>query len=146
MTDRVEREIEEILAKLDDLPEGQERKPISILAQREKRKTVKAPRRAKGAGQPLLQRVSPTTLLLSGAGTVIGGLILSTFWAPLIWAAFGGVVVFLGGFVSAFVRGNRPAPAANGEEAKGYYWRDRYIEYEPTSPGAWGRFKRRFRR
>lgn len=145
MVDRVEREIEEILAKLDDLPEGQERKPISILAQREKRKSVKPPRRSRG-GRPFLKRVDPTKLLLGGAGTVIGGLVLSTFWAPLIWAAFGGVVVFLGGFVSAFLRRDRPATDAGGETAKGYYWRDRYIEYEPTSPGVWDRLKRRFRR
>ena len=150
MVDRVEREIEEILAKLDDLPEGQERKPISILAQREKRKAVKPARRANGGRPPLGQRINPTKLLLGGAGTVIGGLVLSTFWSPLIWAAFGGVVVFLGGFISAFLRSGRPAAGASAsaseEMPKGYYWRDRYIEYEPTSPGAWGRFKRRFRR
>jgi hypothetical protein len=44
VVDRVEREIEEILAKLDDLPDGPERKPISILAQREKRKPGRAHR------------------------------------------------------------------------------------------------------
>jgi hypothetical protein len=74
---------------------------------------------------------------------VIGGLILSNFWAPLIWAAFGGVLVFLGGFLSAFFREGRGDDATR---PRGVYWRDRYIEYEPTSPGAWARFKRRFRR
>ncbi len=52
------------------------------------------------------------------------------------------VVLFLGAFLSSFVR-ERPAAAP---AQKGVYWRDRYIEYAPPSPGLKGRIRRFFRR
>jgi hypothetical protein len=82
--------------------------------------------------------------LFSGAGLVFGGLILSAFWSPLIWAAFAGVVLFIGAFFWSFRRTNR---TASGEpQPKGYYWRDRYIEYEPTGSQTGQRIKGWFRR
>jgi Flp pilus assembly protein TadB len=143
MADRIEREIEEILARLDDLPaEGQpERKPISIL---DKREQQRRPVQPAPPGQPqagLRQRLTPTALLLGGAATVVGGLVLSNVWGPLIWASFAGVVVFLLGFVAAFFQRPRPAAAP-----KGVYWRDRYIEYRPRDSGGGSRLSRFFRR
>lgn len=144
MADRIEREIEEILAKLDqDGPLAQDKTPVSILSARNKRKTAPKP-----PGRPrrnLFESLSPTTLLFLGAGLVVGGLILSNVWAPLIWASFAGVVIFLGAFILSFFRAK---PAAGTDSApKGVYWRDRYIEYEPTGEqSAWSRLKRRLRR
>ncbi|MFN0148220.1 MAG: hypothetical protein ACKVT1_17100 [Dehalococcoidia bacterium] len=140
MADRIEREIEEILSKLEDLPgDGgtPDRRPVSILAHRARR--VPPPPRDRA---PLTRRLNPATFLLAGAGTVIGGLVLASVWAPLIWAAFGGVVVFLGGFVAAFFRRPRPQAQAN---PNGHFWRDRYINDAPE-PGPIGRLARRIRR
>lgn len=146
MADKFEREIEEILAKLDgEGPSGAEtpgKKPIPIAsAKRKQQKKQKAARPSNGASP--FARFTPTTLLFAGAGTMVAGLILSNFYGPLIWASFAGVVLFLGAFAWSFRASRRPA---SGPAPKGYYWRDRYIEYEPANPSAFGRFTRRLRR
>ena len=141
MADRIEREIEEILAKLDQdegLPGGN-KKPVSILSAKTKRQAPPS----RGPRTSPVARVNPTTFLFAGAGLVIAGLFLSSFWEPLIWASLAGVVVFLGAFASSFFRSGTPPPGA----PRGVYWRDRYIEYEPPRRGGgWRRFARRFRR
>lgn len=143
MADRIEREINEILAKLDELPiepAPSERAPISIAEHRDRKSTAK-----RRTGLSLkLPRLNSTVALLAGAGAVIGGLLLSNLWSPLLWVAFAGVLIFLSGFVAALVQTPRPGKqAAPG----GHFWRDRYIQYsKPQSAGAWGRLKRRLRR
>ena len=145
MADRIEREINEILEKLDELPEDTavpERAPISI-AERRDRKVDSAPGRSLNIRLP---KLNTTAALLTGAATVIGGLILSTFWAPLVWAAFGGVVIFLAGFIAALVKTPRPGKQA---PPGGHFWRDRYIQYsqpQQGSAGTWTKLKRRLRR
>ncbi|MGD9932267.1 MAG: hypothetical protein AB7T37_00980 [Dehalococcoidia bacterium] len=145
MADRIEREINEILAKLDDLPDetvAPERSPISIAEHRERR-SEKKPRTTPRLKVP---KVNATAALLTGAGTVIGGLLLSSLWAPLLWAAFGGVVIFVAGFVSALVKTPRPGKQA---PPGGHFWRDRYIQYSQPQPGpqdTWSKLKRRLRR
>lgn len=142
MADRIEREIEEILAKLDqDGPAGQEKTPVSILSAKSRRKTSDGG--TKRSRRNPLEQINPTTFLFLGAALVVGGLIASNFWAPLIWVSFAGVVLFLGAFIGSFFRSERPA---GGGQPSGVYWRDRYIEYESPNPGAWERLKRRFRR
>ena len=144
MADKFEREIEEILAKLDDkLPDGSapaERAPISIASRRQqkaKAQRVRTPRSNPLAG------ITPTHLLFAGAGIMFGGLLLSNAWDPLIWVSLSGIVLFLGAFVWSFRRTNRAAPGA--KPSGGYYWRDRYIEYDPAEPrpGIKGWFRRR---
>lgn len=145
MPDRIEREIEEILSRLDDLPQDApkgERKPVSILDQRDKRRANQAPPPARNRPS-LVSRLNPSTFLIAGAGAVIGGLLLSNVWSPLIWVSFGGVIVFLVAFVAAFVRSPRSRQAP---EEGGHYWRDRYIEYTPRDASTWSRIKGRFRR
>jgi hypothetical protein len=142
MADRIEREINEILEKLEGLPDDPappERRPISIAERRERRPEPPPPPTRRLPSVPL----NPTHALVAGAGTVVGGLILSNLWAPLIWAAFAGVAVFIGGFVAAFFR--RPRPRA--EQRDGVFWRDRYIRYDATQSAPWTtRLRRRFRR
>lgn len=143
MADKFEREIEEILAKLDDkLPEGStpsERAPISLASRRQqkaKAQRVRAPR-----NNPL-SNITPTHLLFGGAAIMFGGLLLSNAWEPFIWVSLSGIVLFLGAFVWSFRRTNRSSPAA---KPKGYYWRDRYIEYDQKDSGSGikGWFRRR---
>jgi hypothetical protein len=149
MADRIEREINEILEKLDSLPdEGAERRPISIADHREKRPKQRVPEPAKAPRQLPSFIPTPTHALLAGAGTVIGGLVLANLWAPLIWAAFAGVAMFIGGFVAALVRKpNVPRGGASGSpnQPGGVFWRDRYISYEPTNQTTWQKIRRRFR-
>ena len=143
MADRIEREINEILAKLDELPPEpapMERAPISIAEHRERKSATDA--RSRLALK--LPRVNSTMALLTGAGAVIGGLLLSNLWSPLLWVAFAGVVIFLSGFVAALVQTPRPGKQA---PPGGHFWRDRYIQYsQPASTGTWERLKRRLRR
>jgi hypothetical protein len=155
MPDRVEREIEEILSKLEDKDprpsaskSGPPREPIPLRPRRKPSLST----RIVGA-LPTFPNLTPATLLFTGAGVMIAGLILSAFADGLIWVSFAGVVVFLGAFLWAFLRRTTPGQATSrhsgsGGSPKGVYWRDRYIDYEPgsTNGGSVERFKRIFRR
>lgn len=139
MPDKFEREIEEILAKLDG-DEPSPAKPTPISSARKKAKPARAPR-----SNPL-ERVSATTLLFAGAGVMMAGLLLSNFWQPLIWLAFAGVVMFLGAFAWSFKKGTRTAGGGAAPTPQGHFWRDRYITYEPANSSALSKVTRRFRR
>ena len=150
MADRIEREIEEILEKLDrETPGGalpaDDKRPGSIM---EKRKQVARQQSRQPRTAPRLPAISPATLLFVGAGTMIAGLVLSGFSSGLIWVAFVGVIIFLAAFAWSFMRSSTPGSPTGGGSTppQGHYWRDRYIEYQPTEPGRWKRFTRRFRR
>ncbi len=138
MADRVEREIEEILARLDsDLPRDgagtappAERKPISISNVREQR--------AKQQKRSMPRRnlpIEPATLLFGGAGIMVGGLILSMFYSPLLWLAFAGVVLFIAAFVWSIFRQAPERPVSGGPPRQGgkVFWRDRYIDVTPDA-------------
>lgn len=146
MTDKMEREIEEILAKLDEEKQRTvqpDTTPISILSRRKRapKPAVRASRRTGGT----LDRVNPTTLLFAGAGIMVAGLILSGFYSPFIWASFAGIVVFLAAFLWSFRR--TPRSSGGGASAPGgHFWRDRYIEYTPAAPSLADRIRSRFRR
>ena len=135
MADKFEREIEEILAKLDDqLPE--ERPPISIAAKRQQKAQAQ---RAKTTRQSPFPSLSPTNLLFAGAGVMFIGLFVSNVWEPAIWASLAGVVLFLGAFLWSFRRTSRPTGTPSGG---GHYWRDRWIDDAPTrSTKGWFRRK-----
>jgi hypothetical protein len=140
MADKFEREIEEILAKLDDqLPPGPEkgaRAPISLSKKRQQKAKAQRPTRPNR-----LANISATTLMFSGAGLMFAGLIVSTFWGPAIWASFAGVVLFIGAFLLSFRRTQRPP--AGGGRTQGTFWRDRYIDDRPQDGGIKGRFRRK---
>lgn len=137
MADRMEREIEEILTKLDvDSPADD--KPISIMSF----KSSKYPQPSTHKRSVRPREINPAAFLLIGAVTMIAGLILSNVWGPLIWLAFGGVVLFLASFAFSFRKSEPQAKPV----ARGHYWRDRYIEYQPTDENLIARLRRRFRR
>ena len=141
MADKFEREIEEILAKLDDeLPAGDprgSRAPISISQKRQQK--AKAQRVRTSRPNPL-NSISPTTLLFAGAGVMFGGLLVSAVWGPAIWLALTGVFLFIGAFLWSFRR-SRPASSAPSRP-QGTYWRDRYIDDRPQD-GIKDRFRRK---
>jgi hypothetical protein len=146
MPDRIEREINEILAKLDELPPDvsqPERRPISIAEARGRKRQQE--RRKNQARLPTRMPFSPPALLLSGAGAVIGFLVLASAWAPLIWGAFAGVLLFIAGFIASLVK--RPVVSRSAAPPSGgVFWRDRYIQYDPKAGGSvWDRLRGRKR-
>lgn len=151
MADRIEKEIEEILAKLDvgdsgDTITGERpREPIPFEPRRKSRGAKKSNPVVRAASTSSgLPGVTPATLLFMGAGVMIGGLVLATFWDPLIWLSFAGIVLFLAAFGWSFVR--KPGAARGVRTAQGAYWRDRYIEYEqPANKGIFSRVANSFR-
>ncbi len=128
MPDRVEREIEEILAKLDSDAGTSPKRPVPIKSRR-----TRKPGGARRVRLAVPANFDPTTLLFAGAGIMVAGLVLASFWGPLIWMSFAGVVVFLGAFVMSFFRPGRVT--TGGPASRGHYWRDRYIEYVPPPTG-----------
>jgi len=130
MDDRIEREIEEILRRAGDLPGSRE--PIPFRRRRRRLPSL-----------PPAPEIDPARLFFAAAALLVGGLVASAFWGPAIWIAFAGIVLFIAAFVWSFVRspGER-APAGR----RRVYWRDRYIEYEPTHPSFGTRIRRMFRR
>lgn len=138
VADKFEREIEEILAKLDDeLPPGPGRAPISISEKRNQKAKAK---RVRTARPNPFAGVTPTHLLFAGAGVMFFGLIASNFWGPAIWLSFAGVILFIAAFLWSF-RKTRPVGSAPPRTG-GTYWRDRYIDDTPSNEGK-GRFRRR---
>jgi hypothetical protein len=143
MPDRVEREIEEILAKMDGEPgkgRAPSREPIPLRPRSKPRTTTARMSRAVS-----IPAITPATLLFGGAVVMIVGLVGATFVEGLIWLSFAGVVLFLAAFVWSLTR--RPIAGRGGATApRGTHWRERYVEYEPGKPGSIERLKRVFRR
>ncbi|MCY4392250.1 MAG: hypothetical protein OXE43_09375 [Chloroflexi bacterium] len=158
MPDRIDREIEEILSRLGEEPpkrgeeppkRGEEpprrgEEPISIDERRRRRKAPLGSRATAAFGLSL-SGPTPASMLYTGAGVMVVGLILSAIWGTLIWVAFVGVLVFVAAFIWSFVRPRR-AGVKNQPAAKGAHWRGRYVEYEPPPPGVLARIRRAFRR
>ncbi len=144
MPDRIDREIEEILAKLGEEPPPPGEEPISLEQRRRRRRTPFA-RRAGAAFGLSLSAPKPASVLFTGAGVMVVGFILSTIWDALIWLAFAGVALFLAGFIQSFLRPRRAGGGAQ-PAAKGAHWRGRYVEYDPPPAGMLARIKRAFRK
>ncbi len=152
MADRIEREIEEILERLDnELPGGalpDDKKPISLMQRRQQATQKKAQGAPRGPRHNPLSGITPAHLLFTGAALTVGGFLLSAFAAALIWVSLAGVVLFIAAFIWSLTRTHTARPGATGnyQAPKGVYWRDRYIEYDPPNSSVWARIKRRFRR
>ena len=158
MPDRIDREIEEILARLGEKPPspgekpprpgekpaGPGEEPIS-LEQRRRRQKAPLASRVVGAFGVSLRGPTPASMLFAGAGVMVAGLILAAIWSVLIWAAFAGVVLFVGAFIWSFVRPRRAGSSNAEPAARGAHWRGRYVEYEPAPPGLLARIKRALR-
>jgi len=140
MADRVEREIEEILAKLDsELPPETEKKPIPILS-RKRAKRSQPPKPARPSGRNR-SSMTPTSAMFTA---------LAWWWAAGPRERHGAAHLDLVRRCRPFPGGVRvvvlPRAPTQAARPKGVYWRDRYIEYEPASPGLFDRIKRALRR
>lgn len=142
MVDKFEREIEEILAKLDDgVPDASGKPGAAPISITQKRKQKAKAERVRTARPNVLPNLTPTNLLFTGAGLVFGGLLVSGAWPPAIWVAFAGVVLFIAAFIWSFRRTNRAVTPAT--RSQGIYWRDRYIDDRPHDGSIKGRFRRK---
>lgn len=148
MADRIEREIEEILERLEKKgkaparpqpPSGAGKDPIAFTPRRRRRPLAS---RIASAFSGNVADLTPANLLFVGAGVMIIGFVLATFWEPFIWLSLAGVGIFLFAFVWSFFR--RPGRPVGAPPER--YWRGQRIDYDAPHPGPITRFKRIFRR
>jgi hypothetical protein len=132
--DRLEREIEEILDKIEEFPTASERR-------------ARARRKASGrigsaiAGQQRvllarLSRIDMSQVMLLSFMLILGSLFLRRF-SPLLtqWVLYAGVALFIAAFAMLlFGRKGDGGPTGSGA-----YWRGRQIEYRQPSMAARGR-------
>ena len=127
-SDRLERDVEEVLSNIEDFDwrKRQSRRPgpIRIAAQRFASAVVNR-----------ITALAPNHLLILGALMLIVGLVLR---GGGLWVAIAGIVIFVIGLFWTSRGGN---PQAN--QARGGYWRDRYISYEQSPQNPLRRFFRR---
>ncbi len=130
-SDRLERDVEEVLSNIDDFDwrRRQSRRPGPIRI---------AFQRFAGAIVNRAASLTANHLLLLGAALLIVGLILR---GGGMWLAVGGIVVFVIGLFWA----SRGGGGGGGGQPRGGYWRDRYISYEPQSGNPLRRLFRRSR-
>jgi hypothetical protein len=123
--DRIQREIEDILSKLDDLP-----------AERKKRRGVR--RKASNFGHSVqsalepLTRISMGQLMLVSLGLVVLALVMMSI-NPMLgrWLVIAGIILFFTSFIlSALGRGPRGSAP---KQVK--YWRDRPMTLDDDAGG-----------
>ena len=138
MPDRLERDIEEVLDKIEDFQwHRRKRRPpgrLRVVAGRVRKRLASI-----GAARPA--RIVPGHLMLAGFLALIGGVVLETGDSGR-WLIYGGAGAFGVGLLWSMRGGPRARPA------RGVYWRQRYITYEheqkPTGRlSAWWRRRRR---
>jgi len=152
MADRIEREIEEILRKLDvdedaaskaPANKGSGKPPIPISSRRRNSPGISG-RLGSAFSLPSIP-LSPSSIIIGGAALTLIGFVLTGFASALIWVSVAGIVLFIVGFLLSLVR--RPdafrKSKANAPKPR---WRGREIEYENDSAGPLTRMRRMFRR
>ena len=121
--DRIKREIEDILSRLDDLPG--ERKPIPF----RKRSSPQPGSLARGLIEPLT-RISMRHVMLTALVLLIVGFFSQGAWEFGRWMLIGGLVLFISCFVISFF--NRRAPARSPRSEK--RWRGQPMDLDPPNP------------
>lgn len=121
MPNRVEREIEEILSKLDGVPPSG-RAPTRL--RRPLRSRVSRRFAGLRARLPVLPKITPGNMMLAGITLILAGLVLRLFSSELTrWAVIVGLVLFFASFIMSFWP-NRGGGAVGGGES---YWRGQRI-------------------
>jgi len=134
MPDRIEREIEDILKKLDDLPDkGQ--KPIPF----RQRPKPRASSKAQGWFGKSLARLSLNQIMLYALIAVLVAFFLRSL--PFAsWVMIGALVVLATAFVMSMRNGGRSSSTGGGGTEK--RWRGEVIDLSPPpGPGIAGRIK-----
>lgn len=130
MSDKLERDVEEVLKGIEDFDwRRRERRPGPLR------------RAARRFGHKLSERLAAFSsghLMLVSSLFVIAGFILRVS-GPGKWAVIIGVILFLIGLVWTLRSGG--GQAAGGP--RGGYWRDRYVSYDPPPRNPLSRWFRR---
>ena len=136
MPDRLERDIEDVLEKIEDFEWH--------------RKQRRGPSRARRAWSGFWQRNSDRLgafflrfssghLMLVGFLLLLGGLVLRARGLG-IWFVLGGIILFLLGLAWSM-----RSPKTTPGDAQGGFWRNRYIRYDEPRPGGMRGWFRRWR-
>ena len=137
MPDRIERDIEEVLARIDDFEWHRRRR---------------TPSRARRAWDRVwgltavrvghrLAALTAGHVMVLGFVILIAGVVLRGR-GPGLWVLLAGILVFVAGLAWNMRSARRPpAPAA-----RGHFWRDRYITYDASSARGLRGWLRRRRR
>lgn len=126
MTDRIEREIEEILGKIDQFPAPETRRARARKRALRRMGTAIAERQR--ALMRELSRVSISQVMLASFLLILGSFFFRRF-NPLVmqWALYAGIVLFVSSFaILIFSRGS------GGPSSIQTRWRGREISYPPT--------------
>jgi hypothetical protein len=131
--DRMEREIEELLEKIEDFPSASERR-----ARARRKATGRLGGAMAGQQRALLARVSRidmSQVMLLSFLLILGSLFLRRF-SPLLtqWVLYAGIALFIAAF-TMLVFGRK----GGGSGGSAGYWRGRQIEYRQPSLGAQAR-------
>jgi hypothetical protein len=126
MPDRIQREVEELLTRLDTLPPR--KRPLS--------ERLGAPFRGlrnafSGVAFP---RLSAGHVLLAAMVIVAVGVIVGDAKDLWRWVVVGGVFLFIGAFIFSLRRQSRPPEK---------YWRDRPMDTRPSGGSFWDRWRGR---
>jgi hypothetical protein len=134
MPSRVEREIEEILNRMDSDPSG--RRPLRL--RRSWRSRIKQFFSRIPRPHINLSRLNPGTLMLAGMGLILSSIILRSVAPDLVrFVVIAGLVLFFGSFILAFRRKDT-GTLSSGET----YWRgQRYARTELGGPSTLDRLR-----
>ena len=126
MPDRLQREVEDLLAKLDKFPP---RKPLW----KRIRESVAGSFRNVG-GALRLPSLSAGHVLLLGIALIVGTWVLMPGADIARWLVAGGIVLFIGAFIFSLRRQSRPPER---------YWRDKPMDLHGGSRSWWDRWRNR---
>lgn len=137
MSDKLERDVEEVLQSIDDFD-----------WQRKQRRGTGPIRRR--TGRFLEATTRRAARFTTGGHLMVIGIVLLLIGAVLrlqafgMWLALTGLVLFVIGLIlSSRGRKNRQQPAPDEPDARGGYWRGRYVRYDDRPQGGAFRWFRR---
>lgn len=123
--DRIEREIDEILRKIDQFPGPAQRRQRSL--QRRTRRVGDAVAQRVRGGVRWLSRFSISQVMLLSFLLILGSFFFRRVSPMLMeWVLIAGVVLFVSSFALMLFGGSRGGPGGSGSS----YWRGRPISYD----------------
>jgi hypothetical protein len=126
MPDRLQREVEDLLSRLDKFP------PRKPLWKRVRDSLVGSVRRVGGAVH--FSALSAGHVLLIGIALIVGTWVLIPGADIARWLIAGGIVLFIGAFIFSLRRQSRPPER---------YWRDKPMDVHGGSRSWWDRWRNR---
>ena len=129
-SDRIQREVDELLAKLEQFPP---KRPLS----RRLADALTAPFRSVGSAFSHLPRINPGHILLAAITVIVIAYLAGGASGIWTWIIVLGIFAFIFAFIASLRRQSRP-PSPK-------YWRDRPIDLSGRNQGKsfWDRFRGR---